>query len=132
VEKTQTLSLPIPPHAHGSLSIVVSDGSRLAQIEQRDFRQPRDAESVAQMIRLFNRARRNNRLYVKLVASSPGAVVQGEQLPALPPSVIAVLEGDQPGGNVQSLGTVVLGEWELPADQAVTGQRTLAMTVRED
>ena len=131
VERTDTLQLPIPAHARGTVSIVVSDGSRLAQIEQRDHRQPRQADSVAQMIRVFNRARRNNRLYVKLVAPASGAVVQGEQLPALPPSVLAVLEGDQPGGNVLPLANTVLGEWELPADQAVSGQRTLAVPLRE-
>jgi SpoIVB peptidase S55 len=130
IERIQTLSLPIPAHARGTVSIVVSDGTRLAQLEQRDFRQPRDAESVDQIIRVFNRARRNNRIYVKLVASSPGAVVNGEQLSALPPSVLAVIEGDQPGGNVLPLSSTVLGEWELSADQAVTGQRTLAVALR--
>ena len=86
---------------------------------------------MAQMIRVFNRARRNNRLYVKLVAPASGAVVHGEQLPALPPSVLAVLEGDQPGGDVLPLANTVLGEWELQADQAVSGQRTLAVPLRD-
>jgi hypothetical protein len=130
IERTQTFKLPIPAQARGTVSIVVSDGTRLAQIEQRDFRQPRDAESVDQIIRVFNRARRNNRIYVKLVASSPGAVVNGEQLSALPPSVLAVIEADQPGGNVLPLSSTVLGEWELSADQAVSGQRTLAVALR--
>jgi len=130
VEKTQTLALPIPLHARGTVSIVVSDGTRLAQIEQRDYRQPRDAETIDQLIRVFNRARRNNRIYVKLVAPSPGAVVNGEQLSALPPSVLAVIEGDQPGGNVLPLANAVLGEWELSADQSVTGQRTLAVALK--
>jgi hypothetical protein len=130
VERTQTLSLPIPAHARGTVSIVVSDGTRLAQLEQRDYRQPRDADSIDQLIRVFNRARRNNRIYVKLVAPSPGAVVRGEQLTSLPPSVLAVVEGDQPGGNVLPLANAVLGEWELSADQAVTGQRTLAVALK--
>jgi hypothetical protein len=130
VERTQTLALPIPANARGTVSIVVSDGTRLAQLEQRDFRQPRDAESIDQMIRVFNRARRNNRIYIKLVASSPGAVVNGEQLSSLPPSVLAVIEGDQPGGNVLPLTSAVLGEWELSAEHAVTGQRTLAVALK--
>ena len=67
----------------------------------------------------------------KLVASAPGAVVNGEQLSALPPSVLAVIEADQPGGNVLPLSSAVLGEWELSADHAVTGQRTLAVAAHE-
>jgi hypothetical protein len=131
VERTHSLPLAIPAHARGTLSVVVADGRGLAQIEQREYRQPREAESVAQMIRVFNRARRNNRLYVKLVAPASGAVVHGEQLPALPPSVLAVLEGDQPGGDVLPLANTVLGEWELQAEQAVSGQRTLSVPLRD-
>jgi hypothetical protein len=130
-ERTQTLDLVVPRTARGTVSIVVSDGARLAQTEQRETRPPREAESVAQMIRVFNRARRNNRIYVKLVAPAPGAVVAGEPQPALPPSVLAVLEGDQPGADVLPLSSVVLGEWALPSDHAVTGHRTLALTLRE-
>jgi hypothetical protein len=130
VERTQALPLTIPAHARGTVSVVVSDGTRLAALEQRDYRQPRDAESIDQMIRAFNRTRRNNRIYVKLIAPSPGAVVNGEQLSALPPSVLAVIEGDQPGGNVLPLSNAVLGEWELPADQAITGQRTLSVALK--
>jgi SpoIVB peptidase S55 len=130
IERTQTLALRIPSHARGTVSIVVSDGTKLAQLEQRDFRQPRDADSVDQMIRAFNRTRRNNRIYVKLIAPSHGAVVNGEQLSALPPSVLAVIEGDQPGGNVLPLTNAVLGEWELPAEQAITGQRTLSVALK--
>lgn len=130
-ERTHTLAMPIPVTARGTVTIVVSDGSRLAQIEQREHRQPRDVDTVAQLIRTFNRARKNNRLYVKLTAPASGAVVRGEQLPALPPSVLAVVEGEQAGANVLPLSTTVLGEWELPSDQAVIGQRSLAVSLRE-
>lgn len=132
VERTQTVPLKIPPHARGTLQVLVSDGTRLALAEQRELRPPREAESVEQMIRVFNRARRNNRIYVKLLAPAPGAVVSGEPQPGLPPSVMAVIEGDRPGAGVQPLSNAVLGEWELPAaDQAVTGQRTLSITLRD-
>jgi hypothetical protein len=120
----------IPGHATGSLSVVVSNGTRLAQAEQRD-RQPTQAQSVDQMIRIFNRARRNNRIYVRLTASAPGAVINGETLSALPPSVLAVIEADRDNGAVRPLSSAVLGEWELPSDYAVAGQRSLKLTVRE-
>ena len=83
------------------------------------------------MIRIFNRARRNNRLYVRLVSSAPGAVINGETLSALPPSVLAVIEADRDNGNVRPLSSAVLGEWELPSDYAVVGQRSLTLAVRQ-
>jgi hypothetical protein len=129
-ESMRTVPVTIPPNASGTLQVVVSDGTRLQQVEQRD-RQPSQAQSVDQMIRIFNRARRNNRIYVRLVSSAPGAVINGDTLSALPPSVLAVIEADRDNGNVRPLSSAMLGEWELPSDYAVVGQRTLTMAVRQ-
>ena len=77
----------------------------------------------------LNKGRRNNSLYVKLLGSDAGAIVNGELLSALPPSVLGVLEGDRNGGNFNPLHNATLGEWELPTEHAVTGSRTLTITV---
>jgi hypothetical protein len=81
------------------------------------------------MIRVLNKGRRNNTLYVKLLGSEAGAVINGETLSSLPPSVLAVLEADRNGGNFNPLGTATLGEWELPTEQAVSGSRTLTLSI---
>ena len=47
------------------------------------------------MIRVLNDTRRNNRIYIRLLNGKPGAVVNGEALTALPPSVLSVLEERQ-------------------------------------
>ena len=129
-ERIRTMPIDIPLNATGDLSVLVSDGTKLAQMEQRDARAGQ-AQNVDQMIRLFNKARRNNRIYVKLLASAPGAVVNGETMTALPPSVLAVIDGNREGGNVRRATSAVLGEWELPTDYAVVGQRTLSLDVRQ-
>lgn len=124
----RTIPITIPPNASGTLAVMVSDGQRLSQTEQRETRlsQPR---SVSQMIRALNKARRNDTLYVKLLGSDPGAVVRGEVLSSLPPSVLAVLEADRSGGNFTPLSNATLGEWELPTDQAISGVRTLTLQI---
>ena len=126
-EVVRTLPIDIPPNVDGALSILVSDGARLGQAEQRDTRSPQ--KSVDQVIKGLNTARRNNVLYVRLLGSEAGAVVNGELLSSLPPSVLAVLEADRNGGNFNPLRSATLGEWELPTEQAVTGARTLTITV---
>jgi hypothetical protein len=128
-EVVRTLPVAIPANASGTLSILVSDGSRLAQAEQREARMPQQLRSVSQMIRVLNKGRRNNTLYVKLLGSEAGAVINGETLSSLPPSVLAVLEADRSGGNFNPLGTATLGEWELPTEQAVSGSRTLTLSI---
>jgi hypothetical protein len=127
-EVLRTLPIDIPANATGSLSVLVSDGARLGQAELREARTPQP-RSVPQMIRTLNKARRNNTLYVKLLGSDAGAVINGELLSSLPPSVLAVLESDRNGGNFNPLHTATLGEWELNTEQAVSGSRTLSITV---
>jgi hypothetical protein len=124
----RTVPIAIPANASGSLAVMVSDGGRLGLAEQREARLPQP-RSVAQLVRALNKARRNDVLYVKLLGSEPGAVVNGELLSSLPPSVLAVLEADRSGGNFNPLHSATLGEWEVPTDHAVTGVRTLTIQV---
>jgi hypothetical protein len=81
------------------------------------------------MVRLLNDARRSNRIYIRLLTGTPGAVVNGEALTALPPSVLSVLEGDRNGGSFTPIRSATVGEWELRMDSAVSGSRLLTIDV---
>jgi hypothetical protein len=61
------------------------------------------------------------------VTRDGGALVKGESLAALPPSVLSVMESDRDGGNFRPLQSALLGEWEMTADYAVSGSRTLTL-----
>ncbi|MDR1990131.1 MAG: hypothetical protein LBQ09_07860 [Acidobacteriaceae bacterium] len=122
----RTVPIDIPANASGSLAIVVTDATRLVQTEQREARLPQP-RSVPQLIKALNKTRRNDRVYVRLLGTTRGAVVRGEVLPSLPPSVLAVLEGDRSGGNFNPLSTTTLGEWEFPTEHAVSGMRSLTV-----
>jgi hypothetical protein len=130
-DELRTVPIQIPANASGTLSILVSDGARLSLAEQREARSPSN-KSVDQMIRSLNRGRRNNTLYVKLMSADAGAVVSGETLSSLPPSVLGVLEGERSGGNFNPLHNATLGEWELATDHAVSGIRTLTVTISQN
>jgi hypothetical protein len=130
-EMLRTVPIAIPANASGNLSVLVSDGGRLWQAEQREARTPQP-RSVDQMIKTLNKARKSNTIYVKLLASEPGAVVNGELLSSLPPSVLGVLEGDRNGGNFNPVHSASLGEWEITTDHAVNGARTLTITVSQN
>jgi hypothetical protein len=128
-EIVRTVPLEIPANASGSLSVMVSDGSRLAQWERREVRQPTEPRSVPQLMRTLNTLRKNNRLYVRLLASDSGAVVSGEPLSSLPPSVMGVIEADRSTGEFVPLRSATLGEWNLPTEYAVIGSRTLTIVI---
>ena len=131
-EVTRDVTIQIPPNARGSVQVMVADGLRLSQFEARELQvQPMQATGLPQMIRVLNSARKNNRLYVRLVTRDDGAVVKGEPLAALPSSVLAVMESDRNGGSFRPLQSALVGEWEITRGLAVTGSRTLTMPLEQ-
>ena len=129
-EVTRTLPLQIPPNAQGAISVMVTDGGTLTGHEARGLSpQAASARGVPQVVRAFNAARKHNRLYVRLVTSDRGAVVRGEALASLPPSVLTVLESERSGGTVRPLQSALLGEWEVALDHAVSGSRTITLPI---
>jgi hypothetical protein len=128
-EKITTVPIDIPANAASEVSILVTDGRQLNVIEQRELRRSLQPQSVAQMLRVLNDTRRNNRIYVRLLTGTPGAVVNGEAMSALPPSVLAVLESDRNGGSFTPIRSATLGEWQIPMDSAVTGSRVLTIAI---
>ena len=127
-ELVETIDVEIPRNAAGRLYVLVSDATQMRLREFQHGTSPRP-DSVAQMIQALNKTRRNNRLYVTLTSDQAGAVVQGATMPSLPPSVLAVLESDQSSSGLRRLQQATLGEWQIQTSYAVSGSRTLAVTV---
>ncbi len=125
----QTVSLPItmPSHAAGPLTLLVSDAATLSGIEKHELK-PGAPTNIHELIEQMNDTRRNNRLYVRLLTGAPGAVVAGQTLPSLPPSVRSVLDADTSVASAPMSRTVV-GAWEQRFDRAITGSRQLTLTL---
>jgi hypothetical protein len=126
-EVVHTVPVEIPANVSGSLSILVTDGARLAQMEQQEVSM--GLKGIPHVIRAANRARKNSSIYVRLLGTSPGAVVAGEPLPSLPPSVLGVMEGDRNSGTFTPLQSAAVREWELRTDYAMSGSRTLMINI---
>lgn len=124
----KVIPVTLPANASGSLQLLVADAARMAQDDRRDSRGA-ETQQVAQIIRTFNRARRSNRLYVRLSAPDSGAIVNGEPMASLPPSVLAVIESDRSGGSVGTLRTATRGEWDVAVTLAVSGSRQLTIAL---
>ena len=73
---------------------------------------------------------RSDRLYVKLSRSAGGAVINNEELPSLPPSVLATLGSERTAGGYSLTRSATVYEKELaPAEFVITGQRSFTVTV---
>jgi hypothetical protein len=127
-ELVKQVPITLPANVTGSLQLLVSDAQRLGAEDRRDFRGA-DMQRASQLVRTFNRSRRNNRLYVRLSSTDQGAIVNGEPMAALPPSVLAVLEADRNSGTFSPLRSAPRGEWEVPVELAVSGSRLLTLTL---
>lgn len=127
-EIVKQVPIQIPSNLSGTLQLTVADAARTTADDRRDSRGA-DMQRVSQLMRTFNKARKNNRLYVRLTSSDAGAVVNGEPMAGLPPSVLAVIESDRNSGTVGSLRSMTRGEWELALDVAVTGSRQLTLSL---
>src|SRR5918994_5662463 len=57
-EVVRDVPVTIPANASGPLTIMVADGTRLTQWEQREARQTQQAQGVTQMVRALNKARK--------------------------------------------------------------------------
>ena len=131
-EFVERIPLAIPADAPiGALTIVVGDGTAMNQYDLRsrpgvDF-SPKD---LGQLVRAINKLKKNNRLYVKVMYSGAGAVVNNEEMPALPPSVLATLGSQRTSGGYAPLTVATLAEQELPPSQfLISGQQSITVNV---
>jgi SpoIVB peptidase S55 len=128
--RTETIPIAIPQSAPpGAYSVLVADGPALAGLEQREMRQRFVPKDLDQLVRAINGLRRNNHLYARLIRPDEGAIVGGEYLQALPPSVLSVLGGSSDSGAVVPIRTAAVWEYDLPTDYSVSGTRVLTLNV---
>ena len=125
---TETVSMPVTmPAQTGPVTLLVTDAPTLASLEDRELR-PGRATSWADLLTRLNSARRNNRLYVRLISSSAGTVVGGATLPALPASARSIFDDDKSVTTAPVLKSVV-GAWEQRMSRVVRGSRELNLIV---
>jgi hypothetical protein len=118
----------IPP---GPLSVLVADGTTFMAMdaaEQGEDLIPRD---LAQLVKFINNLHKNDRLYLRMFRRQAGAVINGEGLPGLPPSILSILKSDRNTGSMNQIQTVPLMEYELPpGDYIVTGSKMLNLVIK--
>jgi SpoIVB peptidase S55 len=130
-EFVERIPLTIPADAPvGPLVIMVGDG---ASMNQTDAHQPSGdftPKDLSQLVRSMNKMKRNNRLYVKVLRAGTGAIVNNEEMPTLPPSVLATLGSQRTSGGFTPLSVAALAEQELaPSRFLISGQQTIVVNV---
>lgn len=124
----QRIPVQIPQDAGlGQLLVFVGDGGALQEGSPAKSFVPQD---LSQLVRAINTVKKSDRLYVKLFRITPGAVIGTNELPSLPPSMVATLNSDRTSGGYTPTVLSPLYETELPpADFVISGQQLIAIEV---
>jgi hypothetical protein len=117
----------LPP---GAVSLFVGDGNTVTTAELKQT-PPGTSKDLTQIIKELNRLRKNDRLYIKILSDEPGAVIGGQELPSLPPSMVAVINSNRASSrSVSSMQSSTVREYELPQSKfVIQGQRSLNLRV---
>jgi hypothetical protein len=124
----QRIPVQIPEDATpGQLLVFVGDGGALQEGSATRAFVPQD---LGQLVKAINKVKKSDRLYVKLFRITPGAVIGTNELPNLPPSVVATLNSDRNSGGYTPTVLSAVYEMELPpAEFVITGQQLIGLDV---
>lgn len=113
----------------GSLRVLVSDADTLERMRRLSpaVSQKLDLHST---ISLLNREHRNDYLYVALLEANPQATVQDKIMPAMPLSVINVMEGMRATQEMMVFGESAVNESATQVGYVVHGSQVLGLTVK--
>jgi hypothetical protein len=125
----ERIPVQIPADApSGQLMIMVGDGATLQESSSAKAFVPRE---LGQLVDAINKTKKNDRLYLKLLRPAPGVVIGSNELPNLPPSMVATLNNERTSGGYTPLMLSPVFEKELPpAEFVISGQQVIAVTVK--
>jgi hypothetical protein len=128
----QEVPVTIPAQAaRGNLQILVSDADSLNHMRELfPGQEEGKLQGLDELIRIINRERQNDRLYVTLWENAPTLLVEDKELPNVPASEINVLDQRRTPGGAQLLYQSEIGEHSVAMNQVITGQQYLVVTIK--
>ena len=127
----QQIPIHIPASAsQGSLHILVSDGETLDRI-RRGPPMLSSRLDLASTIASLNKLHVSNRVYVSLLEGNPGAIVADKVMPALPLSIMNVMDGMRGTQEMVIVGESSVNEAATaPLNYVVSGAQVLTITIK--
>lgn len=127
-------SIQVPNLPPGSeFQIVVADAASMARIEMSQYRSatfiPRN---LSQLVRMLNNLRKNNRIYIKMIASKPGIFLRGEEMSNLPPSMRSMFASPRAAASSPTeLTRSTLMEYQLPIPYVFRGEAVIPVKIKK-
>ncbi|UCC40082.1 MAG: hypothetical protein JSV96_01065 [Candidatus Aminicenantes bacterium] len=131
--RLEELGIYAPHLPSGSeFHLIIADAASLQQIELGQYRRasfvPRN---LNQLIRMLNNLRKNNRIYLKIIASKPGLFLKGEEMPNLPPTMKAMFSSPRAAASAPTeLEKSTLSYTYLPVTSVFRGAVVIPIKIR--
>ena len=127
----QRIPIRIPTSASkGPLHVLVSDGDVLDRLRRGGPGGARKLD-LASTIAVLNKEHVNNRVYVSVLDADPEAMVADKVMPALPLSVMNVMDGMRGTQEMVVRGESSVSETATPPlDFVVSGAQLLTITIK--
>lgn len=120
----------IPPSTpKGTLRILVSDAETMERTRRATPALLRKLD-LSSTIALLNKERVNSRLYVSLLETNPQAMVEDKVMPALPLSVMNIMDAMRGTQDMIVVGESAVNESSTPLDYVVSGAQMLTVTIK--
>jgi hypothetical protein len=113
----------------GPLRIMVSDGDVLDRLHRLPPALGHKL-GLSSTVALLNKEHPNTSLYVSLLEPNPEAMVEDEVMPALPLSIMNVMEGMRGTQDMVIAGESAVNEVAVPVDYVVSGAQVITLTVK--
>jgi len=84
----------------------------------------------SELVKILNRRRKNNRIYIQLKSKDTGAIIHGKEFSTLPPSINRVLNNEQAHKTFKSLSEKIIKEWTISTDYSIIGGRKLDIRIQ--
>jgi hypothetical protein len=111
----------------GVLLVAVADGGSLDELAATRSFVPKD---LTELISTINKVKKDDRLYAETYRITTGAVIGSNELPNLPPSVLATLNNDRTAGGFLPRVITALTTQEFPASEyVISGTQVLTIQV---
>ena len=123
------IRIPTSASKGSTLHVLVSDGDMLDRMRHGSSGAQR--LDLASTIGLLNKQHVNNRVYVSVLDQDPEAMVADKVMPALPLSVMNVMDGMRGAQDMTVVGESSVSETATaPVDYVVSGAQLLSVTIK--
>lgn len=112
--------------------LFVGDTASMGQLERSLYQtttfMPR---SLYQLIRILSNQRKNNRIYLKILADKPGLFLKGEELPNLPPSMKSMFSSPRVATSVPTeISKSTLSNFQIPVPFVFQGAALIPIKIK--